>query len=221
MCKQDHCALSVLGLVVGCNAPAAPTDGSSAMTDAPRLDTALPHADTGVPDIDTGTAVPDTGGTVITPDMPGPSDVRFAIDSTSHAVPISPYIYGLNAPNWSDASGATITRFGGNRITAYNWENNASNAGSDYLFENVYLWEERLAEADRARRIDRVARQAQRQAVDVERRDHATVGCRRRVEPVERSVQYPVVRLYVHSPSRLSLARQPTHFFPRPAADHT
>jgi len=29
-----------------------------------------------------------------------------------------------------------MTRVGGNRLTAYNWETNASNAGSDYLYEN-------------------------------------------------------------------------------------
>jgi hypothetical protein len=31
---------------------------------------------------------------------------------------------------------ATLDRDGGNRWTAYNWETNASNAGSDYLYEN-------------------------------------------------------------------------------------
>jgi hypothetical protein len=29
-----------------------------------------------------------------------------------------------------------VVRSGGNRLTAYNWENNASNAGSDYFFQN-------------------------------------------------------------------------------------
>lgn len=51
---------------------------------------------------------------------------------------ISPYIYGLNAA--SSVSGApagiTLDRTGGNRWTAYNWETNASNAGSDYNYEN-------------------------------------------------------------------------------------
>src|SRR5450631_4492992 len=38
------------------------------------------------------------------------------------------------------AGGQTVVRAGGNRWTAYNWETNASNAGSDYLFENdAYL----------------------------------------------------------------------------------
>src|ERR1700728_2244914 len=51
---------------------------------------------------------------------------------------ISPYIYGLNF--YSGVTGAppqlTFDRAGGNRWTAYNWESNASNAGSDYLYEN-------------------------------------------------------------------------------------
>ena len=36
----------------------------------------------------------------------------------------------------------TINRLGGNRWTAYNWENNASNAGSDYNHQsdNYLTW---------------------------------------------------------------------------------
>jgi fibronectin type 3 domain-containing protein len=52
--------------------------------------------------------------------------------------PISPTIYGINF--YSGITGAppqlTFDRDGGNRWTAYNWETNASNAGSDYLYEN-------------------------------------------------------------------------------------
>jgi mannan endo-1,4-beta-mannosidase len=44
---------------------------------------------------------------------------------------ISPYIYGTNA-NLSGAENFTAMRQGGNRLTGYNWENNASNAGSDW-----------------------------------------------------------------------------------------
>jgi hypothetical protein len=53
--------------------------------------------------------------------------------------PISPYIYGIDGnsnastPNVPDV---TIFRMGGNRWTAYNWTTNASNAGSDYLYES-------------------------------------------------------------------------------------
>jgi fibronectin type 3 domain-containing protein len=56
----------------------------------------------------------------------------------AQAKPISPWIYGINF--YSGVTGAppqlTFDRAGGNRWTAYNWETNASNAGSDYLYEN-------------------------------------------------------------------------------------
>ncbi|MGD0403857.1 MAG: glycoside hydrolase family 44 protein [Candidatus Acidiferrales bacterium] len=56
----------------------------------------------------------------------------------SQTKPISPWIYGINF--YSGITGAppqlTFDRDGGNRWTAYNWETNASNAGSDYLYEN-------------------------------------------------------------------------------------
>ena len=55
---------------------------------------------------------------------------------TQGAHAISPYVYGVNDGTQAAAAHATIVRTGGNRLTAYNWENNASNAGSDYQFEN-------------------------------------------------------------------------------------
>ena len=65
------------------------------------------------------------------------ADVTITIDPTK-TKPISPYIYGINF--YSGVTGAppqlTFDRAGGNRWTAYNWETNASNAGSDYLYEN-------------------------------------------------------------------------------------
>jgi fibronectin type 3 domain-containing protein len=52
--------------------------------------------------------------------------------------PISPYIYGINS--FSGVSGPppqlTFDRLGGNRLTAYNWQTNASNGGNDYYYEN-------------------------------------------------------------------------------------
>jgi hypothetical protein len=71
-----------------------------------------------------------------TPWAPAP-DVTVTIDpAKTHA--ISPYIYGTNF--YSGNTGAppllTFDRAGGNRWTAYNWQTNASNAGSDYLYEN-------------------------------------------------------------------------------------
>ena len=65
------------------------------------------------------------------------ANVTISIDPTK-TKPISPWIYGINF--YSGITGAppqlTFDRDGGNRWTAYNWETNASNAGSDYLYEN-------------------------------------------------------------------------------------
>ncbi len=50
---------------------------------------------------------------------------------------ISPYIYGCNSPDWKTMDiGFTAARQGGNRMTAYNWETNASNAGNDWYNHN-------------------------------------------------------------------------------------
>ena len=56
--------------------------------------------------------------------------------SSTH--PISPYIYGINFATKIDGvpTALTLDRSGGNRWTAYDWETNASNAGSDYLYQN-------------------------------------------------------------------------------------
>ena len=72
-------------------------------------------------------------GQVIPPSTPPASQVNFAIDSTQDVRPISRFIYGMNG--WDPAGGRanlTLSRSGGNRMTAYNWETNASNAGADF-----------------------------------------------------------------------------------------
>jgi fibronectin type 3 domain-containing protein len=65
------------------------------------------------------------------------ADVTITIDP-SKTKPISPWIYGINFN--SGITGVppllTFDRAGGNRWTAYNWETNASNAGSDYFYQN-------------------------------------------------------------------------------------
>ncbi len=66
-----------------------------------------------------------------------PAGVQMQIDDSRTRVAISPYIYGTNSPDWKgSAKELTLTRVGGNRWTAYNWETNASNAGNDYHFQN-------------------------------------------------------------------------------------
>lgn len=71
----------------------------------------------------------------------GKFDVTFQVDPSAERAPISPYIYGTNedltgTENWS------ARRMGGNRMSTYNWETNASNAGDDYLFmsDNYVPW---------------------------------------------------------------------------------
>ncbi len=59
------------------------------------------------------------------------ADIHFLIMPDTVVGPISPYIYGMNDEDPS-GSGATLRRLGGNRLTGYNWVNNASNAGSDW-----------------------------------------------------------------------------------------
>jgi hypothetical protein len=72
-----------------------------------------------------------------TPVPAAAADVTITVDPTK-TKPISPWIYGLNF--YTGVSGAppnlTLDRAGGNRWTAFNWETNASNAGSDFLYEN-------------------------------------------------------------------------------------
>lgn len=76
-------------------------------------------------------------GAAATP-TPGPaSTVRFAVDSGAARHPISPYVYGVNQMDWSGRRPfVRAGRLGGNRWTAYNWVNNASNAGTDYFNQN-------------------------------------------------------------------------------------
>lgn len=57
-------------------------------------------------------------------------DVTFSIDAIHDQHPIPDAVYGINDLG---ISGATLHRHGGNRHTGLNWENNASNAGTDYL----------------------------------------------------------------------------------------
>jgi hypothetical protein len=75
-------------------------------------------------------------GTVIEPGSPTGADVTFEIRGDRDYHPISPLIYGLNSTEEIATTRQTVVRSGGNRLTAYNWENNASNAGADWQFQN-------------------------------------------------------------------------------------
>jgi hypothetical protein len=63
--------------------------------------------------------------------------VTFQIDSQQEVRPISRFIYGTNFGfDGTRPANLTLSRSGGNRLTAYNWETNASNAGADWFHQN-------------------------------------------------------------------------------------
>jgi hypothetical protein len=80
-------------------------------------------------------AIPAAQAQVITPDTPFNAAIQFTINSGENVKAISPWIYGSNSTNITNR---TFDRSGGNRMTGYNWENNASNAGSDWYHHSDY-----------------------------------------------------------------------------------
>ncbi|OGS79642.1 MAG: hypothetical protein A3D31_06680 [Candidatus Fluviicola riflensis] len=63
--------------------------------------------------------------------------ITYQVQENTMVRSISPYIYGSCNGGYPDA---TVVRIGGNRLTGYNWENNASHAGADYFYQNdAYL----------------------------------------------------------------------------------
>ncbi len=67
------------------------------------------------------------------PTMAQKNSVAFTVNTALDTLSISPFIYGSNAQSDDTSAHVTARRLGGNRLTGYNWETNASNAGSDYL----------------------------------------------------------------------------------------
>ena len=68
------------------------------------------------------------------------TDLALTIDARD-TFPISRWVYGGNyiSQTWTGAAPPkelTFNRMGGNRATAYNWETNFANAGSDYQYQN-------------------------------------------------------------------------------------
>ncbi|MEJ2616787.1 MAG: glycoside hydrolase family 44 protein, partial [Ignavibacteriaceae bacterium] len=70
-----------------------------------------------------------------------PQETNFSIIVSDSLKPVSRYIFGTNQILSGDENWASM-RQGGNRMTGYNWENNASNAGSDYnqQSDNYLTW---------------------------------------------------------------------------------
>ncbi len=67
-----------------------------------------------------------------------PGAPALSVDVTAGRHPISPYIYGVSTfgltASYLKDLGVTITRWGGDAITRYNWQVDASNAGGDWYF---------------------------------------------------------------------------------------
>lgn len=61
----------------------------------------------------------------------GAVNITYTINTETGRTAISPYIYGSNFDHVA-CENLTVRRMGGNRTTGYNWENNFSNAGSDW-----------------------------------------------------------------------------------------
>lgn len=68
-------------------------------------------------------------------------EIKIKVDLTKPVYPISQLIFGSNH-DLAGVSKNTFRRFGGNRLTGYNWENNASSAGSDWnqSSDNYLTW---------------------------------------------------------------------------------
>lgn len=60
--------------------------------------------------------------------------INVQIDAAADVHSISPYIYGTaaNSDPYQKTMGASVSRWGGNQTSRSNWENNDSNAGSDW-----------------------------------------------------------------------------------------
>ena len=75
--------------------------------------------------------------TIIVPDLPASANVTLEVHSDEERATISPLIYGINGDLSNPReTHLTFNRGGGNRLTAYNWETNDSNAGTDYQNQN-------------------------------------------------------------------------------------
>jgi hypothetical protein len=84
----------------------------------------------------TATNVTEAASATFAITAPPAIQVTFAIDSAQDVRAISRFIYGINGWDAVRPKNLTLSRSGGNRMTAYNWETNDSNAGSDYFNQN-------------------------------------------------------------------------------------
>ena len=76
------------------------------------------------------------------PALPHTSHVNVMVNILANRHPISPYIYGANFPPseaYIATGGVTLSRWGGNNSSRYNWKLNVTNLDFDWYFEN-YTW---------------------------------------------------------------------------------
>jgi hypothetical protein len=81
----------------------------------------------------TATATPSPTST------PPASGLALSVDAAAGLHPISPNIYGMNYASESIAADLhlPLRRWGGNSTSRFNWQNDTTNTGSDWYFENV------------------------------------------------------------------------------------
>jgi uncharacterized repeat protein (TIGR01451 family) len=78
--------------------------------------------------------------TLLTSSPPSPGLGPFLnVDATADQHPISRYIYGMSYADETLAADLhlPVRRWGGNATSRYNWQNDTTNTGSDWYFENV------------------------------------------------------------------------------------
>ncbi len=127
MLRPAVCSLLALSLTSAC--ASTPSDAKTGSGGSSNGDGGSAGAAVG----GAGGTASGTGGSA----PPSTTPVVFTVDSTANAHAISPYIYGSNGGDFTqEAKGLTLARVGGNRLTAYNWETNASNAGSDWQYSS-------------------------------------------------------------------------------------
>ena len=71
----------------------------------------------------------------------GQAAVTITVSPFEQASDLALYLLGMNFASKVDGAPTALTldRSGGNRWTAYNWETNASNAGSDYQYSRTTI----------------------------------------------------------------------------------
>jgi len=136
----DNSTVVTVAIVAGTGTAGAALTGTTTATAVAGVATftnlGITTAGTGYQLRFTATNVAEAASSTFAITAPPAIQVTFAIDSAQDVRAISRFIYGINGWDAIRPKNLTLSRSGGNRMTAYNWETNASNAGSDYFNEN-------------------------------------------------------------------------------------